>query len=171
MEKRRFMKMKIRPLLPFEWKMFRDFRLHALKCSPGMFESTYAQAAARSEDDWRALLSPERQQIFGLFDDQKLVGITGVFTSKEDPETAQLVMSFILPEYRGQKLSGLFYRARLDWARRRKTFRRVIVGVRESNAASAAAMRAAGFQPTHREPRIWPDGAAEDEIWYELALM
>jgi RimJ/RimL family protein N-acetyltransferase len=164
------MKMNIRPLLPSEWELFRDFRLHALQAAPGLFETTYAQAAARSEGDWRALLAPERQQIFGLFDGDKLVGMTAVFTSKDNPATAQLAMSFILPDYRGRKLSRLLYRARIDWARSRKTFRRIIVGVRASNAASTGAMRAAGFQPTHRETRSWADGVTEDEIWYELRL-
>ena len=53
------MKMNIRPLLPSEWEMFRDFRHHALKSAPGLFETSYAQAAARGEPDWRALLAPE----------------------------------------------------------------------------------------------------------------
>jgi GNAT superfamily N-acetyltransferase len=162
--------MNIRPLLPSEWKMFRDLRLHALKSEPGVFESTYAQAATRSEADWRALLAPEKQQIFGLFNGDKLIGISAVFTSRNDEATAQLVMHFILPEYRGKKLSRLFYEAGLDWARSRKIFRRVIVAARASNTPSLGAMTAAGFQPTHRETQTWPDGATEDEIWYELRL-
>ncbi len=164
------MTMTIRPLVPSEWQMFRDIRLFALKSAPGMFESTYAQAAARSEADWRTLLSSERQQIFGMFDADKLVGIAGVFTAKDDPATAHLVMDFILPEYRGKKLWRLMYQARLDWARRRKAFGRAVVAARESNATSLASMRAAGFRETRRETHTWPDGATEDEIWFELKL-
>jgi len=162
--------MNIRPLLPSEWEMFRDLRLFALKTEPGMFETTFAQAAARTEHDWRALLAPEHQQIFGLFDGEKLIGIAGVFTSRDDAAAAHLIMHFIMPEYRGRKLTRLFYEASLDWARRRKNIRRVIVAARESNAASIGAMRAAGFQPTHRERHTWPDGATEDEIWHEITL-
>jgi RimJ/RimL family protein N-acetyltransferase len=164
------MKMNIRPLLPSEWETFRDLRLHALKTAPGMFESTYEQASARSEADWRALLAPERQQIFGLFDGAKLIGIAGVFTSRDDPATAHLIMDFIQPAYRGKGLWKQMYDARLDWARRRGTFRRVVVAARESNGASLGAMRAAGFQPTHREAHTWPDGATEDEIRFEMKL-
>lgn len=164
------MKMKIRPLLPSEWEIFRDLRLLALKSAPGMFESTYAQAAARTEADWRALLSAERQQIFGMFDSDKLVGIAGVFTAKDDPASAHLVMDFILPEYRGQGLWQQMYAARLDWARNRKAFRRAIVAARESNAPSLGTMRAAGFAQTRRESHTWPDGVTEDEIWFELRL-
>jgi RimJ/RimL family protein N-acetyltransferase len=165
-----FMNMNVRAIAPSEWQAFRDFRLVALKSAPGAYETTYAHAAARSEDDWRSLLSPERQQMFGLFDGDRLIGITAVFTSREDVTTAMLAMSFILPEYRGKRLSRLLYEARLDWVRERGTFRRVVVGHRASNKASEGAMRTAGFQPTHREPRTWPDGVTEDEIWYELRL-
>jgi RimJ/RimL family protein N-acetyltransferase len=164
------MKMNIRPLSPSEWETFRDIRLYALKTAPGMFESTYEQASARSEADWRALLAPERQQVFGLFDGEKLVGIAGVFTSRDDPATAHLIMDFILPAYRGKGLWRQMYSARLDWARRRSTFRRVVVAARESNGPSLGAMRAAGFQPTHCEAHTWPDGATEDEIWFEIKL-
>ena len=164
------MKMNIRPLLHSEWKIFRDLRLFALKSEPGMFESTHAQAATRSEADWRALLSGERQQIFSMFDSDKLVGIAGVFTAKDDPATAHLVVDFILPDYRGKGLWRLMYDARLDWVRRRKVFTRAVVAARESNAPSLAAMRAAGFAQIHRETHTWPDGATEDEIWFELTL-
>jgi len=159
------MKMNIRPLLPSEWEIFRDLRLFALKSASGMFESTCAQAATRSEADWRALLCGERQQIFGMFDADKLVGIAGVFTSKDDPATAHLVMDFIRPDYRGKGLWRLMYDARLDWVRSRKVFRRAVVAARESNTPSLAAMRAAGFVQSRRETHTWPDGAMEDEIW------
>lgn len=164
------MNVNVRPLAASEWQLFRDFRLHALKSAPGMFETTYDQAAARSEDDWRALLAPERQQIFGVFDGDQLIGLTAVFTSRDDPATAMLAMHFIRADYRGRRLSRFLYEAPLDWARRRKTFRRVIVAARESNFASLAAMRAAGFKPVRREGHTWPDGATEDEIWHELML-
>ena len=162
--------MNIRPLLPSEWELFRDLRLFALKSAPGMFESTFAQAVSRSEADWRALLGSQNQQIFGLFDRDKLVGIAGVFTAKDDSATAHLVMDFLMPEYRGRKLWRRMYDARVDWVRSRKTFRRAIVAARESNAPSLAAMSGAGFRQTHREMHTWPDGATEDEIWYELRL-
>jgi GNAT superfamily N-acetyltransferase len=164
------MKMNIRPLLPAEWHIFRDLRLFALQSAPGMFEATYAQAVTRSEADWRALLSGERQQIFGMFDGNKLIGIAGVFASKDEPATAHLVMDFILPEYRGKGLWQRMYAARVDWARSRKIFRRAIVAARESNAPSLGAMRAAGFTQTRRETHTWPDGMTEDEIWFELRL-
>jgi GNAT superfamily N-acetyltransferase len=162
--------MKIRSLQPSEWRSFRDFRLHALQSSPGLFLTSHAQAAARTEEDWRTLLAPERQQIFGLFDDDRLIGITAVFTSGEDLTTATLAMSFIDPVYRERNLSRLFFAARLDWIKARN-FRRVVVSHRASNTTAMRAIRAGGFQPVGRRSHTWPDGTTEDEISYELKLV
>lgn len=121
---------------------------------------------------WIAQLNSPSCAVFGLFDAEHLVGITAVFTDREDPsgQTAVLAMSFILPDYRGRGLSTLLYDARLAWARARPQFRRVLVGHRASNEASRKANQRHGFKFLHQRPHVWPDGGAEDEWLYELAL-
>jgi RimJ/RimL family protein N-acetyltransferase len=162
----------IRPLHPEEWPLFRDFRLFALRSSPGVFSGTLADAEARPEQAWRALIAGPGHQIFGLFDGATLIGITAVFTEADDPSggTANLAMSFIHPDYRARGLSRLFYEARLDWIRARPQFRRVTVGHRESNEASRRANQHHGFTYTGRKSRLWPDGTVEDDWSYELLL-
>ena len=112
-------------------------------------------------------------QVFGLFDDTQLIGITGVFGGRESSncKTAFLVMSFIVPEYRRRGLSSKLYAARLDWIRMQDTFNRVVVAVRASNEASQRACRRFGFTFVGRTPRAWPDGTTEDELSYELQLI
>jgi len=111
-------------------------------------------------------------KIFGLFDGERLVGITGAFAWPDDHSggTATLVMSYIVPAYRGRGLSRLLYAAALDWTRRHPQFGRVIVAMRASNAASRRACERHGFAPVRTATRTWPDGANEDEIIYELQL-
>jgi RimJ/RimL family protein N-acetyltransferase len=162
----------IRPFEPSEWHMFREFRLAALKAAPGVFATSYDEALARSPDEWQATICGPTHQVFGLFDGQRLIGITAAFTSREDPsgETALLAMSFILPEYRGRGLSSLLYDARLDWIRAQPQFRRAVVGHRASNEVSRRANQRYGFVPIGRHARVWPDGDREDEIEYELLI-
>jgi len=74
-----------RALASAEWEMFRDFRLAALKASPGVFTTSHDEAAAHAPEQWQATANQRH-----------------------------------------------------------------------------------GFVPTGRVPRTWPDGAAEDEICYEL---
>src|SRR5438309_11991036 len=101
----------IRPFEPAEWERFRDFRLAALKASPGLFASSYEDAVTRPPAEWRQNVRGSEHQVFGLFDGAGLIGITAAFTWREDPSghTALLAMSFILPEYRGRGLSRLLY--------------------------------------------------------------
>jgi RimJ/RimL family protein N-acetyltransferase len=162
----------IRALDPAEWEVFRDFRLQALKAAPGVFASSYEAEAGKTPEEWQQTVSGPGHQAFGLFDRERMIGITAVFTWREDPsgETAVLAMSFIEPKYRGQGLSEVLYRTRLDWIRARRQFKRVVVSHRESNEASRRANQRHGFRALHRQSQIWPDGTTEDEILYELRV-
>jgi RimJ/RimL family protein N-acetyltransferase len=161
-----------RALAVSEWEMFRDVRLMALKDAPGVFATSYTQAAQRTPETWQSLVTGPTNQIFGLFDGQRVVGITGAFAWPDDRscETVTLVMSYIVPAYRGRGLSRLLYATALDWTRAQPRFRRVIVAMRASNAASQRACERHGFTPVRTATRTWPDGATEDEIIYELRL-
>lgn len=163
----------IRPLEASEWPLFRDFRLMALKAAPGVFLSSYEKSLAHSDAYWQELIGGPEHRTFGLFDGEKLIGITGAFADKkEDPsgQTATLAMSFIVPEYRGRKLSRLLYEARLDWIRAQPQFKRVLVAHRGSNEVSKRANQAYGFTLIEQSSRTWPDGTVDDDFVYELKL-
>jgi RimJ/RimL family protein N-acetyltransferase len=165
-------KLTARALPVSEWDLLRDARLMALKDAPGVFAMSYTEATQRTPDDWQSLVSGANHQVFGLFDGERLVGITGAFAWPDDRsgETATLVMSYILPAYRGHGLSRLLYAAALDWTRAHPRFKHVIVAMRASNAASRHACERHGFAPVRTATRTWPDGTSEDEVIYELRL-
>jgi len=162
----------IRALEPSEWALFRDFRLNALKAAPGVFGGAYDTEVNDPPEKWQRIIKGQSDQVFGLFDEERLIGITAAFARREDPsgETAALAMSFILPEYRGRGLSRLCYETRLAWIRTVPQFKRVLVSHRKSNEASRRANAPFGFKETHRAPRVWPDGTTDDQIFYELLL-
>lgn len=160
----------IRPFHIHEWEDFKTKRLQALKELPHLFLSGYAESAVKDDHHWRDMIEDEKCKIFGLFDDRKLVGITGVFESQYDPsgKTANLGMSFIDSEYRRKGLSNMLYQARIDWARS-KGFKKITVGHREGNEASKAANQKFGFEFVEKEEIEFPDGPAMD-YRYELKL-
>jgi RimJ/RimL family protein N-acetyltransferase len=163
----------IRSLDVAEWPQLRDLRLRALEDAPGAFSATYDEAVQRSDSDWRAMISDPTRHVFGLFDVETMIGITGVLTSRDDPswQTALLVMSYIVRDYRGRGLSRLLYEARLAWARAQPTLTRIVVSHRQSNEASRRANQHHGFVPTGQVvSRVWPDGVTENEVFYELQL-
>jgi RimJ/RimL family protein N-acetyltransferase len=160
----------IRALAPSEWQIFRQFRLNALRASPGVFAMSYEESTLLTPEQWQATIKGATHQVFGLFDSADLIGITAAFGDRDDPtgQTALLAMSFILPPYRGRGFSRMFYDARLAWIRQQPQFRRVIVSHRETNEVSRRANQRYGFVPTHKMSHKWPDEITEDELFYEL---
>jgi RimJ/RimL family protein N-acetyltransferase len=153
------------PLLDLQ--SYREIRLRALQANPEVFCSTYAREAAWTAEQWRERYEDPGCGIFGVYDETgRLVGMTGVYRSGE---SGILWGSWLEPEARGLGASELMYRARLDWARH-QGLRRVLVSHRQSNEASRRANQRHGFVRTGAEPRVWPDGATELEVLYELVL-
>ena len=161
----------MRELVASDWHALRDLRLHALRTEAGLFFSNYEAEAGHSDAQWLALASgDEKHQLFGLFDGDHLVGMTGVFADRDDPSghTAALGMSYIRPEYRGRGFAAMFYEVRLAWARARPHFRRAVVGHRRSNTASRRMIERFGFCWTRSRPNHWADGTDEEHVGYEL---
>ncbi len=163
-------KIYIRPFRKNEWEIFKGKRLQALKDMPNVFLSTYGAAAAQRDEFWQEMINSDREEIFGLFDGERLIGITGVFENWRDKSgrTANLGMSYIDPGYRGRGLSRLLYQARIDWARA-KGYEKITVGHREGNETSKAANQKFGFVFYEKEEIEFPDGRAMD-YRYELKL-
>jgi len=162
----------VRELEPSEWRAFRDVRLHALRSEPGLFFSSHDAESALGETEWRRRVRNPNGQMFGVFDGERLVGITGVITARDDPsgESAMLIASYLLPEYRGRGLSRLLYEARLAWVRERPRYRRVVVSHRRSNEPSRRAIGRFGFAPVATVSTTWPDGSTDDELQYAMAV-
>jgi RimJ/RimL family protein N-acetyltransferase len=163
--------MKLVQVTQEDWEQVRAIRLEALKSEPGVFGSNYARESTFDEAQWRAWSTGPGRAIFLLYDSDQgeVIGLTGILAHRDDPSTAMCIASYLKPAYRGQKLSRLFYQARLDWAQG-QGFTRLVVGHRASNLPSMHANQAFGFQETHRELHTWHDGTEEPEIYYELLL-
>ncbi|MEZ0242805.1 MAG: GNAT family N-acetyltransferase [Sphingomonas sp.] len=160
-----------RRLGPDDLEANRAIRLEALAEFPGNYFTSLAEAEARTQDDWRAMLTDPKMAIFGLFDGEALAGLTAIYIADADPsgKTAGFAMSYIRPAWRGQGHAATLHKARLDWARE-KGMTRVIVSHRASNAPSARAIARSGFTRTGATPHLWPDGVEEDNVEYELTL-
>ena len=151
--------------------MFRTMRLRALYLHKDLFSANLDEAAKKPDSFWIDTLDGAGKQVFGLFDEETLIGITGVFKQKEDPseKTGVMGMSFIEPSYRGQGYSSLFYEARIAFART-QPWTRLIVCHRANNESSRRAILRHGFILTSTYERDWPDGTRDIEYTYELDL-
>jgi GNAT superfamily N-acetyltransferase len=160
----------IQQLSKDDWQVLREVRLEALLLDPQSFGSNYEREAAYDEVRWSEFIGvPHDRAFFLLKDGPVAIGLTGIIRSREEPDEAMLIASYIRNEYRRFGLSVLLYEARLNWAKTER-ISAVIVSHRESNLASKMAIQKFGFQYTHEQNKIWADGINEKEIFYRLVL-
>ncbi|MCW3848667.1 GNAT family N-acetyltransferase [Sphingomonas sp. LB-2] len=161
----------VRRLTADDWRANREIRLEALAEFPGNYFTSLAEAEARSDEKWRAMLADPKMAIFGLYDGDALAGLAAIYIADEDPSgrTAGFAMSYIRPVWRGHGHAATLHRARLDWARA-NGMARVIVSHRASNEPSRRAIERSGFTRTGATLHRWPDGIEEDNVEYELRL-
>ena len=160
----------IRPLTPDDCDDLITIRLEALEKHPNYFCATLVETKKLSKNKWLERINNPTGKIFGLFDKDKLVGITGLYTPEEEPSTAVLVMSYIKPEYRGKGYSAMFYEARINWALEQTHLEIVKVSHRKGNKPSESAIKKHGFRLVETDEIDWPDGARDSEYKYELDL-
>jgi RimJ/RimL family protein N-acetyltransferase len=162
----------LRQLQEGNWTLLRDIRLKGLKSDPGVFGSNFQKESAMTESDWRGWLTNSDSGIFGVFSEDDIIGMTGIAIYKDDPsgKTAILWGSWLEPPYRSKGVSQLMYQTRIDWARKHPVCEKIVVSHRASNVASGKANQKHGFVFTHKETKEWPDGQADDHLFYELKL-
>ena len=157
----------VRLLSPEDHTQYRRIRLLALATDPLVFGSNHARESAWPESRWATRLADPNLGVFGVFDGDQLLGMTGIGIWDQDPNTGVLWGSWLHPDIRGRGLSRPMYEVRLQWAHE-KQLARVVVAHRASNVASMRANQHFGFRRTHTVSHTWPDGAVEDEVHYEL---
>ena len=160
----------LRRLALADWTLLKNVRLEALSKEPKVFGGSLVNESSLPDDYWKNGLSELGKAYFGLFSDEDCVGLTGIFRHRELSDAAILVASYIRKAHRGKGLSSLFYEARIDWAKVNQV-KKIIVSHREGNVVSKAANQKFGFVYTHSEDKVWPDGEADQNVFYELNLM
>lgn len=162
----------IRQLDEDDWAEFSRIRLKALQTDSEVFASSYQKESQFTESYWRSRLRDENCAIFVVLENEMPIGITGVSANREDAsgKTAVLWGSWLEPNARGKGLSNLMYQARINWAKNRNAFEKVVVAHRASNLASKYANQKHGFIKTHEEEMIWTNGEIDVLISYELRL-
>src|SRR6185437_4589389 len=152
-----------------DWQIYKAIRLEALQKEAALFTSTYQRESVYEDEWWQFSMQNERIALFGLFYHDEVVGLTGILMDESDDSKATLIASYIRKEYRSKGLSELFYKARLDWAKK-KGCKQVAVSHRDTNIISRAANQRFGFKFSHSEAITWPDGTTGEKVNYVLDL-
>lgn len=111
--------MKIRSLTQEDWKIWKSFRLEALKNSPENFESSYEEELNWSDLDFQKALTDS--DIFGMFVDNSLVSCAGFYSlnSVKTKHRGVIWGMYTRPEYRGQGIATALIQAIINYANSR----------------------------------------------------
>lgn len=127
-----------------EWAAFRDVRLRALADTPDAFASTLAEARARDEGAWRALVEGPGLRLLA-FADGRPVAMGGLFVPEGAPDAGVWGM-WVDPAWRGRGLAGRILDELLAEARREG--RGVVLDVTEDNDGARRLYESRGFVAT-----------------------
>lgn len=156
-----------------DWQTFKAMRLEALSKHENFFAFSYESALAKEDSFWQEkLLDVDKAAIFGLYDEDKSIGLTAIFRNWTGLEgVAVLAMSYIRDEYRKRGLSEKLYQARIDWAKAQDDIHTLTVGHRNGNDASRGANQKLGFKFVRiEEDHDYGDGTKGQNHIYELKI-
>ncbi|MBB3219760.1 GNAT family N-acetyltransferase [Pseudoduganella umbonata] len=110
----------IRPFVAEDWPAWRALRLRALADSPDAFAATLADAQARADETWQALLaqtvaSGQHLPLLAVVGNQP----AGLAWAKVEGGSATLYQVWVAPEQRGHGIAQALLARAIGWASER----------------------------------------------------
>jgi ribosomal protein S18 acetylase RimI-like enzyme len=128
------------------WQAYRDIRLAMLRGAPRAFWTTHEEAAARTDDEWRAVV--DGSDVWLAVAGGRTVGSVASYQPQDGPrDQAFLVGMWVDPSARGRGVGELLVGTVLDEARARG-LRRVVLDVAHENAPAVRLYERMGFVAT-----------------------
>jgi ribosomal protein S18 acetylase RimI-like enzyme len=153
----------VRTFQSSEWPLYRALRLRALRESPDAFSTLHAEAAARSDSEWR-----DRMAAMSSRHDLPLLAEVGgnpagIVWARIDPSTprsAQLYQMWVAPECRGLGIGRKLLETAIEWATANGA-RSMALGVTVGNSPARRLYDGAGFVPIGAPEPLRPNSDLE----------
>ncbi|MEU9828487.1 GNAT family N-acetyltransferase [Micromonospora chersina] len=145
----------VRRIEPGEWRELRALRLAALRVSPTAFGTSYADAAALTDEAWRqqaarSATSPTSAMFVAAAEDGRWVGMASSAPLEDVPGHAHIHGVYVAPAHRGRPagLATRLMEIAIRWARDNTDATWLTIGVHEDNHRAHAFYRRIGFTET-----------------------
>ncbi|HEX8004408.1 MAG TPA: GNAT family N-acetyltransferase [Mycobacteriales bacterium] len=157
--------MEVRRLRADEWEHWRAFRLAMLQDTPSAYGTTYAEAVAMSDEDWRertARMAGSAETVMYLAEaGGEWLSCAGGFL---DDGVPTIFGVWTRPEARGRGAGRLAVERVVEWAREQGAAE-VRLGVTETNAAACRLYERLGFSPNGRTEPLRSDASLTLAEW------
>jgi ribosomal protein S18 acetylase RimI-like enzyme len=149
------------------WQVYRDVRLAMLQGAPRAFWTTYDEAAARTDEEWQALVAGS--SLWLAMAAGRAVGSVGAFRMPDQPpDECILVGLWVDPSARGRGVGERLVQRVVDDATARG-LSRVLLEVAHENARAVELYERMGFVATGRTGAM-PHDPSITELEMELVL-
>ncbi len=150
------------------WRSYRDVRLAALIDSPRAFWTTYAEAATRSDEEWRAMVAGG-PSFWLAWDGDRPTGTIGLWRGEDQPaHEVHLVGMWVTGSARGSGAAVALLAAALEHARR-EGLARVSLDVARENIRARRFYLRQGFTPTGETGTMpWDPTCVEERMVRDL---
>jgi RimJ/RimL family protein N-acetyltransferase len=152
------------------WRTYRDVRLAALIDSPRAFWAQYAEAAERTDDEWRERCATTGPTWLAL-DHGRPVGTVGLWHAPEQRAAeVYLVGMWVATVARGTDVATQLVGTALTHAAA-SGWRTVVLDVAHENARARAFYTRMGFRPTGEVGRMpWDRSVTEETLALDLPV-
>jgi ribosomal protein S18 acetylase RimI-like enzyme len=162
--------LRVRRLEPEDWRSYRDVRLAALIDTPRAFWTTYAQAAALVEDDWRDRLGWPTWMAYAPIspDEQRPDAPVGLVALWRVPDSSDdrihITQMWVAGWARGRGVADALIEAAVE-AAQADGWGAVALEVAEENVRAERCYHRLGFRRTGAEAAMpWDPGVVEVEM-------
>jgi RimJ/RimL family protein N-acetyltransferase len=152
------------------WQDYRDIRVEAITLHEDKFSVPLATTLAQTPEGWQSRLGTADSAVFGLYNDNKIIGLNAIFKDSAQDRTAILAATYVQSTYRGRGLSRLILKAGIDWAKAHGGFDRIEIGHRKGNQALLKAIQAFDFKEVKQRDHTFGDGTQDVLLIYELRI-
>ncbi len=163
----------IRPLIASDVSAFKAIRIRATEESRTSVYQNPEEERARPLEELQHQLNDSQARVFGAFEDEQLLGISGI---SRDPETkrshtARIRLLYVNPAYRGRGIARRLLTYVLDYAASIPQIRQVKLSVSANNTTAQRLYAAFGFKTYATDPNVlFVDGKFIDENLLLLPL-
>lgn len=156
------MSITLRKLQPHESSIYRLIRLACLKNAPQFFGSTFEEESQTPRLKFETYIENNERDhfMFGAFDNETLIGITGFERMKRarDRHRGELVQVYIESQYRGQNIGARLLRAVVEHAFTLDGIEQIQLSLIAGNESAGRLYEKIGFRTFGIQPRYFKMG-------------